>query len=538
MKKQLLALMALALTFCVLFAACGDKGGSTGSSTGGSTGGTEPASDFVYDGTGPITDAENARVSILAQNSYYTTVDIKEAPIVRTVIEDAGIEVDWTLVDPTNYEDAVSPMLAAGTDLPDIVLLPGQDENMNYLSSGMFVPLDEHFDLMPNFTKWLDENPVIKASLTAADGHIYYVPSTNVTYNFQPQLMYNMKWLADAGFDKVPDNLEEFVELLRYYKDNDMNGDGDANDEFPMSVTEGFLPYMFGPAFGLDLVSGFYVDENGDVQYAFYEDEKYLAYLTFLNELYAEGLLEIEYTTLTRDQIIERIANDKTGVTFDYGWQQSMTYSPQLSYYDGTPETGFVAAKPLSGTHEGTYIGRVALGNIFGVSSKSGNIDLAIKFLDYAMSEPNQIMYVWGIEGESYTKAADGSFEYTEKASDNEWLQSLGINPAQVFPAQQSVEATDALVAPWHVDADKAVEKYVVDPWPFIYSTNEEADVVSQYFVDIQTYVDEMAVSFITGATPLDQFDSYLSNLEAMNVKSVLDVRAAQYDRYKTAMAG
>lgn len=537
MKKNWYKLLSLCMAAGLLLSACGTTASTSTGSTA-TAGQTAGSSDFVYSGTGPITDAEDAHVSILAMNSYYTTVDIKEAPIVTSVIEQAGITVDWTLVDPTNYEDAVSPMLAAGTDLPDIVLLPNLDENMIYLSSGMFTPLDNYFDSMPNFTKWLDENPVIKASLTAPDGHIYYVPFTNVTYNYQPQLMYNMKWLADAGFSEVPTTLDEFVELLRYYKENDMNGNGDAGDETPMSVMASFLPYMFGPAFGLDLVSGFYVDENGEVQYAYYEDEKYLNYLTFLNELYAEGLLEIEYTTLTRDQIIERFANDQTGVTFDYGWQQSMTYSPQLPYYDGTPETGVVAAKPLSGTHEGYYIGRQAVGGIYGITSKSDDPELAAKFLDFAMSEPNQISYVWGIEGESYVVNEDGSYSYTEAAGDNEWLQSLGINPSVVFPAQQSVEATDALVAEWHVEADKAIEPYVVDPWPFIYSTTEEADVVSQYLVDIQTYVEEMGVSFVTGATPLSQYDSYLSNLQAMNIEALLEIRTAQYERYKEAMEG
>ena len=48
---------------------------------------------------------------------------------------------------------------------------------------------------MPNFTAWLEKNPVIKAEITADDGHIYYVPGTNVGKDYQPVLMYNMVWL-------------------------------------------------------------------------------------------------------------------------------------------------------------------------------------------------------------------------------------------------------------------------------------------------------------------------------------------------------
>ena len=76
---------------------------------------------FVYDGTGPITDIDGQVLTELAQNSLYTTVDMREAEIVKKVQEGANVTIDWTLVDPTSYADAVSPMLASGVDIPDIV---------------------------------------------------------------------------------------------------------------------------------------------------------------------------------------------------------------------------------------------------------------------------------------------------------------------------------------------------------------------------------------------------------------------------------
>lgn len=530
MKKKLALILGTCMVFTLALGGCKEKTTDTGSKG--------VTSDFVYTGTGPITDEENAKISILAENSYYTTVDIKEAEIVKQVLKNANVSVDWNLIDPTNYADSVKPRLAIGTNLPDIVLLPDQDNNMTYIKSGLFVALDKYSDLMPNFMKWLDENPVIKASLTADDGHIYYVPGTNVGYNYQPVLMFNMKWLNDAGLTETPTTLDDFVELLRYYKANDMNGNGDNSDETPMSVQATFLPYMFGPAFGLDLVSGFQVDEKGNVTYAYYDQQNYKDYLEFLNSLYKEGLLEVEYTTLSRDMIIERFAQDKTGVTFDYGWQMSMTYSPQLPYYDieNHMTTGVVGAPPLSGTHEGYYVGRVEIGNIFGVTTTSKNIELAVKFLDYAMSEENQEMYVWGIEGESYTVDSSGNKVYTEKASDNDWLQKLGINPAVVLPAHQSVSATNALVAPWHGEVDAQLQQYVRDPWPFIYSTADESSVISQYMVDVQTYVDEMAVSFVTGANSLDNFDGYIATLKSTNVEELIKIKNNQYARYKEAL--
>ena len=524
-KKKLVALGVAAAMLAGCLTGCGNSSGGSG---GGSNDG------YNYTGAAPITDAADASLKILAETSNYTTVDIANAEIVKTVVANSGVNVDWQLVDYGTYADSVGPMLTSGNADADIILLPDQDQNQTYIKSGLFAPLDEHFDQMPNFTKWLDANPVIKAEITAEDGHIYYVPGTNVGKDYQPVLMFNQVWLDKAG-KKAPTTLDELVDLLRYFKENDMNGNGDASDEIPMSVQEAFLPYMFGPAFGLDLVSVYQAEDDGTVTLAAADAEKYKAYLEFLNGLYEEGLLEQEYTSLDRDQIIARCANDLTGVTFDFSWSMSMNFSNNLPYYDGTGATAFVGGAPLSGDHEGFYVGRVELGNMFGVSAKSGNIVLACRFLDYAMSEACQEMYQWGIEGESYT-VENGVKVYTEQASDNDWLQQLGINPSFVYPAQQSVKSTDALLPDWHAECNDWQRQFVVDPWPFIYSTDDESEVINTYQEDINTYVNENATAFITGNKSLSEFDNYISGLDALHLSDVLAVKQNQYNRYLSAL--
>ena len=159
----------------------------------------------------PLTTEEGATVSILAINSYYSNVDLRDAVLLKEIADRAGVTIEWTLIDPSSYADSVSPMLASGKDLPDIIMMPDKDLNMDYLSSGLVEPLDEHFDIMPNYTAFLEKNPIIKGSLTAVDGHIYYVPQTVVTNNYQPVLMYNMPWLEKLGIE-APKTLDEFVD--------------------------------------------------------------------------------------------------------------------------------------------------------------------------------------------------------------------------------------------------------------------------------------------------------------------------------------
>ncbi len=494
------------------------------------------SSGFTYTGTAPIT-SEGGTLTILAQESNYSFVDIGNAPIVLKVFEEAGVTPNWQLYPYDTYASVAEPVITSGNTTADIIKIPDSDPNQVYIKSGIFVPLDEYFDYMPNFIQWLKDNPVEKAELTAEDGHIYYVPGTNVADDYQPCLMYNQVWLDKAGM-KAPDNLDDFVTLLRYFRDNDMNGNGDASDEIPMSIMKEFLPYMFGPAFGLDLVSGFQADDEGNVTYAYADSENYKKYLEFVNSLYSEGLLEADFESLDRDMVIDRISQDLTGVAFDFSWAMSMMYSNVLPYYDGTAATAFVGAAPLSGEHTGFYVGRNSLAGMFGVSTSSSQIELACKFLDYAMSDHCQEYYQWGIEGESYVVNADGSRAYTEQGNDNDWLQSFGINPAFVLPAAQSVEATDILVAPWHAESNRQLRRYIRDPWPDIYSTTKESDTINLYMGDIQATVDSYAIAFIKGDKNLTtDFDQYISELEALHLDEVTEVKQAQHDRYMSALS-
>ena len=60
--------------------------------------------------------------------------------------------------------------------------------------------------------------------------------------------------------------------------------------------------------------------------------------------------------------------------------------------------------------------------------------------------------------------------------------------------------------------------------------------MVSMFMVDIQTYVDEMAVSFVTGTTPLSEYDAYVDALNKMNLPKLLEVKQAQWNRFASAM--
>lgn len=133
-KSVIAAILAISLAGCSGGTGAGTDAGRTPSSS-------EPA--FNYTGAGPVTDQPDAKLSILGTNAWTTNVDLSTAAIVKKIESNAGVTVDWDLIPPQNYADAVNPRLAAGTGLPDIVYLPDQDQLMKYINSGLFIPINE-----------------------------------------------------------------------------------------------------------------------------------------------------------------------------------------------------------------------------------------------------------------------------------------------------------------------------------------------------------------------------------------------------------
>lgn len=76
--------------------------------------------------------------------------------------DNSGYEIEWKLRQPSNYYDLTRELILNSNSLADIVQLPDLDKNMDYINTGKFAALDEYFEYMPNFQKFLDENNEIK----------------------------------------------------------------------------------------------------------------------------------------------------------------------------------------------------------------------------------------------------------------------------------------------------------------------------------------------------------------------------------------
>ena len=49
---------------------------------------------------------------------------------------------------------------------------------------------------------------------------------------------------------------------------------------------------------------------------------------------------------------------------------------------------------------------------------------------------------------------------------------------------------------------------------------------------DVNNYITEMEIKFITGEEPLSNFDNYVKQLEKMGVRDALEIYRREYDKF------
>ena len=62
--------------------------------------------------------------------------------------------------------------------------------------------------------------------------------------------------------------------------------------------------------------------------------------------------------------------------------------------------------------------------------------------------------------------------------------------------------------------------------------TSDENSEYTQYYTDIEAYVQENEVKFINGERSLDEYDAYRETLKSMGIEKCIALKQASLDRY------
>lgn len=544
-KKKIVCVGIMIASSFTLLTACGNQSEDTAS--------TQKQVELNTQGQFPIIK-EGESLTLNLMGPGMGLAEWENMPTLQDYQEKTGIDLTYTTPPSADFNTKLNLAFASG-DLPDIVYGAGSNAltpamELDYGSQGILVPLEEYItpELMPNFYALTQEDPSILKSITTPDGHIYSLPMVSrndTSIWWQGPMWYNGTWLDNLGVTELPKTTDELYELLLRFKNEDPNGNGQA-DEIPLTdVDMNSTRVWLMSAFGLR-TRGIQVDD-GVVSYTPIS-ENYKAYLEYMNKLYNEGLLDPEVYGQSDEQKKAKGQNDQLGLYADYfsfftsgktdvEAMKDPMFQPLTS--DLSPEA-VIPASP-----------RISRG-AFAITNVNPSPEASLRWVDYFYSEEGAKYLEQGPEGAlwEYQTNSDGKQVrvYTEDVDlDNTEDERGKITPVYGLIAPTLVlDNTDEYMirvaaddqpqsefSDWVASETKEkMEDIAVVPFPLLYLTVEENDQVGATATDLSTYVEQMEAKFITGVEDFSNWDHYVETIESMGIESFVTVYQTAYDRW------
>ena len=463
--------------------------------------------------------------SFSGMNQSYTLPDTLA---MQEAMSRANINITFDSVLSADLTEKRNLMLASG-EYPDMLFKSGigMGDLTKYGGQGILIPLEDLIhEYMPNLTAKLDEIDGWQY-LTSPDGHIYSIPEISARGEIN-LFWLNKKWLDNLSLEE-PKSMDDLYEVLKAFKEQDANGNGDPDDEIPFSLTQG--DYL-----GLLKYSGFSYDEgsmcaviDGKLTYVPTTDY-FREYVSYLAKLYQEGLLEQTSFTQGGEQ---QQATGQSGDVYGSFWTMGAFLTVGRDNDDD-----YVVMTPF---YEDTYpiITGIKVGTM-AITDACEHPEVLMAWADYLYSEEGGILAWMGVEGKTYQVADNGKWEWMlggEYGDDIATVRSSAtIQGAQNHP---SIQPDFWFEMSPEVDADEVYlnnERQRIAglgkvPLPMMAYTEEDNAQIATFRADIDGYINQFIAQVCTGEVDLESgWDTYLETMEAMGASTLAELHEKTYN--------
>ena len=519
-----------------------------------------PATGLAFNETGyPICDDV---ITITVSGANSGTTDWNDTNMVAEIEKRLGIKLECTSFEADIWSTQFTLMLAS-EELPDIVINPGitLSEVSNYGAQGYFLDMSEYIEkYAPNIQAAMEKFPTYRNYVTSPDGGIYTLcTATENIIALVPRTWLNKTWMDNLGLS-YPTTLDELHDVLVAFKEQDANGNGDATDEIPLSNNGEYTCSAFLNAFGFNTRATAYLlqaDENGKV-YLGETTDAYKAYLTYMNGLWNEGLIDVDFFVQSGDEFRAKAAEDKLGMYGDSA--PFVAASKDISY-----DSNFYWIGALTGEYRDTAT-IVTNPAVYTTAEIVVNAETEypaeiVRLLDYYFTEEGSLAGAYGYEGVDWDLnyltipgleefgvatmyqpegfSSGEEYRYKKAIINEAFKMIVPIVNTQYDAMLQADEAQLEAMVPEYGWAVQFVRQgmnregvQLVERFPTLLYTEAESTERTQLYTDIQLYLSNMQAQFITGQVGIeDGWDEFLAQLKTMQLDRLLEIEQAAYDR-------
>ncbi len=449
--------------------------------------------------------------------------NMEEATGVHFEVRQYATEAEWT-----RAKEQMTP----GGELPDVLFKAqlSSYECMELLEKGVLVDLKPYLkDCCPHLCALLEAHEGALDAITLPDGRIAALPFINET-PVQNILWINPSFLKKAG-KEMPTTAQELVEVLRAFRDLDVNGNGNRSDETPL----GFLgPYdlkYLAHAFGMICNDyNIYADDSGTVRYMPL-DERFPSFIRWLREMYAEKLLDQD--GFSQADSMRTVSSSSSAM--EYGILMAPMITTVLPS-EWLKE--YVCLPPLQ--YEGKQVYRDFGGGLlrgtFAVTSACGDVEKMLRWVDYLYSEEGSILATVGKQNVDYLVDGDGTWRLSDSASgDSYHTITSTISSAAAFPGYSAdafqMRFSDSGIGSM-MDALHAFGALCVQAYPLVDLTREESLRVRTLQSSLGLTVDMHIARWVLGEeeTTDESFAAFETELKEAGLEEFLSIWQKKLD--------
>lgn len=472
MKKA--SWLAIILVFALALSACG--GNSAPSENPGSSSGGD--------------DGKKQNLTMLMQ---YSLFDPNADPVAKNIEDATGFKITYDMLPAENADEKLNLMVANKQNF-DIMKL-GSAQFYKLATAGALEPLNDLVDsLGPNIKASIKEDSWESVTI---DGKIYAIPETGSGVSVGEALVARQDWMDELGL-KHPTTPDELYEVLKAIKD--------AKNIVPLTGTKDSIYGEIAAAFG---VLNDWNDVNGKLVHKA-ELPQMKEFLSFMNKLYSEGLLDSEMPINTSAKAIEKFSSGNAAM-FKLAWWSAS--SAEAALIKNFPEAEIGIIPYLKGKDGKSSVGvNLATTWFIAIPKTSKQKEEAMKLLDKKLEKEVFIKLAIGEENVHYEIKDGKYYPILPKFNDdltNASSYMTGVNEYDYPTYWQARVRKDPVLQGYYeaYQENAAKGNIVVDPM----SIAPPIDAVSKNKQKLTKLLDDAALMYIAGAQSLDGYDSFLS---------------------------
>ena len=421
-------------------------------------------------------------------------------------------------------------LMIADDSLPDLYWGPDLFASTStapsvMIEDGYLLKLNDYMDQLPNFSRYLEENPEYAASIMLEDGTLFGFPVIN-SQIVTKGLLVRGDWLEELNMDipKTPEQLKEFL-----YAARDVLG-----VEHPLQFQSEFLDYIMPR--GWDNSGTQWYVEDGKVKIGITEPG-YKEYVEEVHEWYAEGLIDPDMPSASKQSVEAAMSNGTAAAVYNQIYKVENMYDFNKDNPSYTVLGTNLGASDDELPYFGGVEGGVAWADAMYINPKTENLDAALRFCDFMFSKEGIILNNYGTRGFSFDYDEEGNYIEAGVLLDNT-IDVTNVNKLYAVAKRGSwpgiVEGQLFGFIKPSVDVGKewlktrAMEHSI----PYLVFTEEENSRYAPAWNDSLTLVRESVIQFVMGTKPMDEFDAFMEQLYEYGIEECIAIRQAAYDRY------